>query len=489
MFPWQSRLRFERTSEKPIYLQIANSIIEEIHVGRLLPGQKLPGARKLGNLLGLNRKTIVSALYELNSQGWIESYQHKGTFISKSLPKVEYEPLRGKELSNKAKTYTPYVNQLPFLESLYLDDTGKILIDDGVPDVRLAPLKLLFSYQRSILSKKIFSDLLKYHHVEGDIGLRTTLTSYLHDTRGIITTPDNVFLTRGSQMGIYLVLASLIKKGDTCVTSFPGYQIVDTMIIKLGGQIEHIPVDREGLVTSAVEELCKKKKIKLLYTTPHHHYPTTVTFSSARRIELLQLSLKYDFFILEDDYDYDFQYDYNPILPLASLSKNHQVIYIGSFSKCLSPLVRIGFFIAPIEIMEAANKLRRIIDRQGDPLLERAMSEFIKNGDLQRHLKKAVKVYRNRRDYFCALLSEGFEDYLTFRRPDGGMSIWIVFRKAILAPVLLERIASNGYLLDTDKVYAKKNNSIRVGFASLNEKEMEQFITILKKTLAQMPIS
>jgi GntR family transcriptional regulator/MocR family aminotransferase len=285
-------------------------------------------------------------------------------------------------------------------------------------------------------------------------------------------------------MGIYLVIAALVKRGETCVTSFPGYPIVDNMIKYLGGEVEHIPVDDEGIDTYAFERLCKRKKVKLIYTTPHHHYPTTVTLTPSRRIQLLQLALKYNFYILEDDYAYDFQYDNSPVLPLASLNTSGHVIYIGSFSKCLSPSIRIGYFVAPSKVMETANKLRRIMDRQGDPLLERALSEFIKCGDLQRHLKKAVNIYRQRRDRFCSLVDEHLSEHVRFIKPEGGMSVWVVVKKTNIAKTLLPNLSGKGYLLDVDPIFLKKFKAVRIGFASLNENEMLKFVSTLKKIIS-----
>jgi GntR family transcriptional regulator / MocR family aminotransferase len=484
MFPWRTAVHVDKGLGKPVYLQVANAIIREINEGRLMPGQKIPGGRVLGDLLDLNRKTIMAAMTELQSQGWIESFEHKGTFISRKFPKVDYKPLRYQKPLHKKRNTISESNSLPLLESLYLDTSGKILIDDGVPDVRLAPIKLLFAHQRSILSKKAFVSLLKYNHVEGDRDLRATLVSYLQETRGITSDPNSIFLTRGSQMGIHLVIAALIKPGETCVTSFPGYPIVDNMINHFGGKVEHIPVDDEGIDTDELERLCKRKKIKLIYTTPHHHYPTTVTLTPSRRIQLLQLSIKYNFYILEDDYAYDFHYDNSPVLPLASLNTSGHVIYIGSFSKCLSPSIRIGYFVAPFKIMQAANKLRRIMDRQGDPLLERAMSEFIKCGDLQRHLKKSVNIYRQRRDQFCSLISQHLSEHVSFTKPEGGMSVWMVFKKPGITKTLLEKLSDKGYLLDVDPDFLTKFKAVRIGFASLNENEMLRFVATLKNLLS-----
>jgi GntR family transcriptional regulator/MocR family aminotransferase len=133
--------------------------------------------------------------------------------------------------------------------------------------------------------------------------------------------------------------------------------------------------------------------------------------------------------------------------------------------------------------METVNKLRRIIDRQGDPLLERAMSEFIKAGDLQRHLKKVVKVYKERRDYFCTLLEEQLSGLVTFSKPEGGMAVWIVFRQPQKLRLLPEKLAADGFLLDSDILFIREFAAVRIGFASLQEKQMDALVAALKRHL------
>ena len=141
-------------------------------------------------------------------------------------------------------------------------------------------------------------------------------------------------------------------------------------------------VDENGLDTVRIEAICKKQQIKAVYVTSHHHHPTTVTLSAERRIHLLNLAQKYRFAIIEDDYDYDFNYNHSPILPLASHDTNGNVIYIGSVCKTVAPVFRIGYLIASKEFVNEAANLRRIVDRQGDALLELTFADFIKNGDL-----------------------------------------------------------------------------------------------------------
>jgi Transcriptional regulators containing a DNA-binding HTH domain and an aminotransferase domain (MocR family) and their eukaryotic orthologs len=155
-----------------------------------------------------------------------------------------------------------------------------------------------------------------------------------------------------------------------------------------------VPVDEEGLNVAELEKLCKQCPIRMVYTIPQNHYPTTVNLSAARRMALVQLSQQYGFIIVEDDHDYDFHYEQQQMLPLATADPAGMVIYIGSFGKSLVPGFRTGFIVAPQNLMREMRKFLGIIDRQGDVLMEQALGEMIEEGVLQKHIKKSIKVYK-----------------------------------------------------------------------------------------------
>jgi GntR family transcriptional regulator / MocR family aminotransferase len=228
-------------------------------------------------------------------------------------------------------------------------------------------------------------------------------------------------------MSIYLASRLLIKQGDTVIVGEPGYFGATLTFQQVGAIIHRVRVDDKGIDVDQVEAVCKKKNVRLVYVIPHHHHPTTVTLPPERRIRLLELAVKYKFAIVEDDYDYDFHYASNPVMPMASLDHYGNVIYIGTLSKTLAPAIRIGFMVAPQNFIKAAAEFRRSVDRQGDSLMEVALASLYKNGTMARHIKKAVKLYRERRDHFCALLDQKLGDKVSFKIPDGGMSVWTKF--------------------------------------------------------------
>jgi GntR family transcriptional regulator / MocR family aminotransferase len=481
MYPWKSVLLFDPLINRPKYLQITDNVIKEVTAGRLQPNQKIPGSRKMADLLNLNRKTIILAYDELVAQGWLEVKSSSGTYISEQLPLTRYSKIEYSDGQQPLADidFPDHYSFIPQFESI---PSSAIIIDGGSPDSRLAPMDWLYKECRSLVKSRIGQRLLSYNDVHGDPVLRTTLAQYLSETRGMNTSADNILITRGSQMGIFLAANGLIRPDDNVVVGSTSYDAADWTLQYCGGHLQRITVDEEGINTDELALLCKKMTVKVVYITPHHHFPTTVTLSNKRRIHLLQLSIRYNFTILEDDYDFDFHYKSNSILPLASLNSGGRVVYIGSFSKVFAPNLRIGYLVASKKIIADLCKLRRIIDRQGDHVMQRVLAEAIQSGELSRHLKKSLNTYRQRRDNLALLLTNHLSDYVDFNLPEGGMAIWAKFKSVSLV-ALKPVINKMGLYMDIDRDLAKNLNSLRMGFASLNEKEQEKAIEILVKAI------
>lgn len=282
-------------------------------------------------------------------------------------------------------------------------------------------------------------------------------------------------------MGIFLSGMLLVKPGDEVIVGEPGYFAATHCLQQLGASINRIPVDDFGIDTDRVERLCRKKKIRAMYVVPHHHHPTTVTLAPERRIRLLQLAQQYKFALIEDDYDYDFHYSSNPILPLASLDQTGNVIYVGTLTKTLVPSIRVGFLVGPKNFIQAVANMRRIIDRQGDSMMEAAIAGLYQDGTIARHIKKSVKLYRERRDCFCGLLKDQLGNKISFRIPEGGMSVWTTFHTGRIAEI--SRMArEKGLMMSDGRFYNQSGydyNACRMGFASLNQEEQERAVGIL----------
>jgi GntR family transcriptional regulator / MocR family aminotransferase len=483
MIAWKALISIAPTADTPVYLQIANAMIINIRAGRLRSGLKLPGSRELAHALQVHRKTVIAALDELQAQGWIEMVPRKGTFVVQHLPEIKPRKIIHDQTVAKYPAKTLFTIGEDHIASFPVSDfpvQDRLIINDGFPDVRLAPAAMLARELRSITTQSAFRKYFMYGSPSGPSYLRETLAAFLSDTRALPIASQNIMITRGAQMGIYLTTKLLIKRGDHVVVGDPGYFGATLTFEQAGAVVNRVPVDSEGIDVDAVELLCKRKKIRIVYVIPHHHHPTTVTLIPERRLRLLELAAKYKFAIIEDDYDYDFHYTSNPVLPMASLDHHGNVIYIGTLTKTLAPSIRIGFVVAPENFIQLVARARRSIDYQGDSLMEMAIAQLYKNGTIGRHIKKVVKLYHERRDTFCKLLHDELRDKILFKIPDGGMSVWASFPNTDLK-AMAARAATKKLVISDGNLYASKlsGNSIRMGFASLNEHEQKRAIGIL----------
>jgi GntR family transcriptional regulator/MocR family aminotransferase len=494
MPPFKSLIQVDKTLPTPVFLQLSEQLGQLIRAGTLVAGQRLPGTRQLADLLELNRQTVVAAYEEGLAQGWLESRAGSGTYVAAHFPEIKPQLFESSENTARvsgndgAGSQPGYAfDSLNFLVRPVLTNSAGLHLDDGFPDIRLAPIDELSRAYRSYFRWGNPQTHFGYGDTKGHLLLREQLSHHLNETRGLRTTPENILITRGSIMGLHLTSQILLRSGDIVVTGETTWAGATMNFRKTGATILTVPVDQHGLDVDALDRLCEQKgTIRMVFVTPHHHYPTTVTLRPDRRIRLLQLAEQYRFAILEDDYDYDFHYLSRPILPLASADREGMVVYVGSLTKSVAPAFRIGYVVAPTALIDELARLRRIIDRQGDPMLEFAIGQLLKTGDLKRHFRKALRTYHVRRDRFCELLTSELATIVQFTKPDGGMAVWARFDPAIDLDALATRAAQQGLFLSSGVFHnppGQQLNGTRLGFASSTEEELERSVMVLRKVL------
>lgn len=478
MFSYEHIIPIEKKSKIPVYRQIAISIINAIRNGILKPGTHLPSSRELAKTLCVHRKTVIAAYEELNTQDWIVIIPRKHVAVS------QYIPLLKPQKWDEEKITSSYGHEfkLPFdtvnenVNEETISTALDIVIDDGYPDVRLSPIDELLKTYRSLTYRKYGIKNANKGTTQGTLKLRDELVNYLSETRGLNISAANILITHGAQMSIYLSAHLLLNPTSSIIVGKPNYPIANMAFERTGAKLIEVDVDEYGIDTDKIEAICEKTKINAVYVIPHHHYPTTVTLSVARRMKLLELSKQFSFAIIEDDYDYDYHYTSSPYLPLASANHNGNIIYIGSFSKILDPSIRIGFMVAPANFIVQCTALRKVIDFGGDGYMQNSLATLINEGELKRHLKKAKKCYLKRRDYLDQLLNEHLAKYISYTLPTGGMAIWIKLNPDF--PVA----AMTKYNLKINRLDSTQN-AFRFGFASLDEKELEMTVKALKENI------
>lgn len=483
MLPYQNLIQIDRKAATPIFLQLTNELVKLIQNGQLSPSAKLPSSRTFAQIFNINRNTVTKSLEELEALGWVIIQPKKGTFVVDTFPIIK--PNKWSKEGNKLDLKD--TEKFEFYDFPYLkrpQAVNPILgFDDGMPDVRLAPIdELARTYARNV-RQLAFEQDLNYRDGLGNLQLRLQLVKMLNETRGLNIKVENVLITRGTIMAIHLAAAASIKKGDKVIIGETNYQTANMLVQHLGGELIRIPVDDEGIQVARIPGICKKYRIRALYVTSHHHHPTTVTLSPSRRLQLLEMAKQYNFVVLEDDYDYDFHFGNSPVLPLASGDVKDRVLYFGSFTKIIAPAFRVGYLIGPARLIQDLPKLRRTFDRQGDAVLEKTIADLLVDGTLRRHLKKSWRHYKERRDFFCDLLKKELGDVVTFQKPAGGMAVWVKFDEKFNVPQLSKRLVQKGIYLSDGSNYNPPNqplNSVRMGFASMDLEEIERCVGVLK---------
>ncbi len=467
-------LTLDPSGDLPLFLQIARAVREDVRRGRLKSGDALPGSRTLAATLGVHRNTVLAALRELASEGWIETRPAGGTFVAVDIPT---------ELHTRVKRpLTLGFPLAPPREPAPPPRKGTLVLAAGTPDLRLVPRDMLSrAYRRALRTAP-----LGYAGPEGHPRLRSALAEMLGQLRGMAVEPDALMVTRGSQQALDLTARVLLAnaKGAKVAVEALGYRPAWDALRAAGATLVPIPVDGAGL---SVDALAEHDDLRAIYLTPHHQYPTTVTLSPSRRLALLALARARKLAVVEDDYDFEFHYDGRPILPLASDDPGGNVIYIGTLSKILAPSLRLGFLSGPPAFIAHAAHHRITLDRQGDAALELAVAELLEEGELQRHVRRVRRAYRERRNVFCDAIDKHLAGVLSVTPPPGGMALWgeVLDRDADGLAVAAEL---EGVSFHPGRAFAfdgRPRPHARLGFASLSPEELEEAVRRMVRAVSK----
>ncbi|WP_394828123.1 PLP-dependent aminotransferase family protein [Pendulispora albinea] len=471
--PWRFDLALDPHAAVPRTTQLARALVAEIQRGRLAPGSFLPGSRTLAAQVGVNRKVVVAAASELVAQGWLEALPARGIRVALNLPNFPV----GDAEARRARAPRAVVR-----------GGASVRVTDGHPDARLAPVDALARAERRALRSLARAGGLGYGDPAGDPVLREVLAGFVNHARGLSCSMDHVFLTHGSQGALSLFALAFLKPGDVVAVENPGYVPAWRAFELAGATVVHIGVDAQGLCTEELEVVAKKhrRRLKAVYVTPHHQYPTTVALSPERRMHLRQICEKHGACILEDDYDYEYHFDGTPLLPMSATPSpaGPPFVYIASLSKLLAPAVRLGYVIASAAMVERLRATRECLDRQGDVVLERAVAELIEDGELQRHARRARQLYMQRRDHVlrCFQASPVLAAKLACERPSGGLALWVRLTGSSNVEDLVARARSQSLILHPGSAHLARGkvNAFRFGFAAHTPEELSRICQIVE---------
>jgi GntR family transcriptional regulator/MocR family aminotransferase len=471
--PWRFDLALAGDRAVPMRIRIGRAIVREIQRGRLAPGSMLPGSRTLCAQLKVNRKVVVAAIADLASQGWLEPLPARGTRVAVDLPSFPVADVESPRRSAGAVL-----------------ERGRswLAVSDGIPDSRIAPIdELARAGRRALLALR--RSALGYGDPAGDPALREILAGFVNQARGLSSTADEVVITRGSQGALSLFALAMLRPGDAVAVESPGYSPAWRAFESLAGaRVVHVPVDAHGLCTDALEAQAERLRgrLKAVYVTPHHQYPTTVAMSPERRMHLGRLAERRDFFIIEDDYDYEYHFEGSPLLPLsAAPDLSRRCIYVASLSKLIAPAVRLGYVIADPSVVARLRQARDTLDRQGDVILERSLAELFEDGVVQRHARRARRIYGERRRHLIEELrsSPALRDRFDCTPSSGGLALWVRLRRGAVES-LVDDARAAGVILTPGSSHLPSGRlaAFRFGFAAHTLEELTRLCRVLEAT-------
>ncbi|SDS33414.1 transcriptional regulator, GntR family [Polaribacter sp. KT25b] len=486
-------INFDKSISQPVYIQVSQQIINAIQRNYLTKGTILPGTRIFAKLLKIHRNTAVAIYEELASQGWVEIIPNKGTFVLE--PELKTAKIKAtSQKINQAYNYAKTTG-FPFQKSFHLASTAELTnakysINDGKPDLRLHPINEFTRWYSASMKRKTLVKKWNKLNESSNSLFQTQLCNFLNATRGFHINPKNLISTRSTEMSLYIVSQLLIKQNDVVLVGNLSNYVANMIFQQTGATIKTIPVDADGLDIDYIKKHFIKNSIRCIYICAHRDYPTGVKLSVERRLALLDLAKKYGFAIIEDDYDYDFQFDGSAMLPMASADSNGMIIYLGKLGQSLFPSFQTGFVIAPENLISEAKNYLQLLDKQGDLIQEQMLSELIHEGEIYRLMKKNIVIYKQRRDCLCQLLTQHFSEIAHWKIPAGGLAIWLQFQPKISLVKLAEEAKKNDLFLPKTVLYQDKNTcAIRFGFGHLETEEIAIIIKKLKNAYNKLSVS
>lgn len=474
---WRPLLKLDGAQPQASYRKIIEGLVSAIVEGRLRPGTLLPGTREMARLLDVNRKTVILAYEEAVTKGWLVSLQRRGTFVSTQLAP-------GKVAAPSAPTSFALALK-PTPAAIYFDpgeqvialqhQAGALFSDNGASDHRLLPQAVLHRYYRNALRNSFTTNTVRHGSESSSQYLRKALAEMLRHNRGLAVDAQQICLTQGVQMSLYLTASVMLKPGDVVVVERLSYPPAWEIFRQLGARLVTVDLDDEGCRVDQLADLCRLHSVRMVYLTPHHQFPTTVSLRAGRRQQLLELARLHDFCIIEEDYDHEYHFAGHPYLPLASDSAQRHVIYIGSLSKSLGSTFRCSYIVAPPDLIQALERTAAVTLGQGDAVMQRMLADLINDGELKKHLRRVSREYRQRRDMLLSCLQEAFAEQISVQEPEGGLALWVRFADSIDVNLLVEKALELDLVIRNARQFSPDGypeNALRLGFASLNQEEI-----------------
>ncbi|SFA88832.1 MULTISPECIES: PLP-dependent aminotransferase family protein [unclassified Bacillus (in: firmicutes)] len=452
----------DRQHSLPIYNQLYLYFRNQIELGNLGAGGKLPSIRQLATSLNISRNTVEIAYQQLLAEGYIESKPKSGFIVTD----LEGHDLKPKKIKTEVK--------------IVKENLSSEMIDFQYGDIDLDKFphkqwkkcvnEVLTDYKQSTFS---------YGNKKGHEGLRMEIADYLFRSRGVQCSHEDIILCAGTQSSMTMIGQLLDLRGKRIAFENPGYDGVRNIFQNFGSDIYPVSLDDDGINMEVLE----KSDAKVCYVTPSHQFPLGMILPITKRMRLLQWALETDSYIIEDDYDSEFRYQGQPVPSLKSLDTNSRVIYAGTFSKAFLPAARMSYVVLPSELTKKHEQYLSHHNQAVSPIIQEAIFHFMQKGYFDRHIRKMRKVYHDKHDILIKSIHKYFDSNVKVIGQKAGLHLLLEFPHLNYKEFSKQARRKNVIIYNTDKFWMKTetNNMIMLGFGGLSLEEIESGI----KALAQ----
>lgn len=486
-------IRLQQNSDKCLYEQIYEHIRHEIWEGKLLAGERLPSTRSLAGYLQVARSTVDYAYEQLLSEGYIEARPYKGYFVCPMEELLQLEPQGGGMVQNGAE-HRPLEGSAPgrMPREQMVEGSGaqEILTKEATAvsydfaphgiDMSAFPFSVWKRIQKNILNDEN-GELWSRGNSQGDYDLRTTISRYLHSSRGVNCEPEQIIVGAGNDY-LLMLLEKILGRHVGIAMENPTYMRTWRIFNSFAYNVITVPMDENGMMVSALE----KTEARVAYVMPSHQFPTGTVMPIGRRSELLKWANKAsDRYLIEDDYDSEFRYRGKPIPSLQSSDEYGKVIYIGTFSKAIAPAIRISYMVLPKPLLEVYHRDCYFYSCTVSRIDQGVLNEFIRDGYFERHLNKMRKLYRAKHDLLLQELTP-FAKKFVVSGEHGGLHLLLTAKGKVSEEELVRGAAEAGvrvYGLSDSCIegISEREATVLLGFGAMSEQAITEGIHKLKE--------
>jgi GntR family transcriptional regulator / MocR family aminotransferase len=483
-------IRLDRTAAEPLHQQLYRQIRDELISGSFNDNSsRLPSSRALAADLRISRFTVNLAFEKLHAEGYLQSRIGSGTFVVQPLPetflsarttKAEPRRERPSRLSHRVRNIPDHRVGKQF--DFGIAGPPGVSFVPAVAALDEFPIEIWERLRAQVLARK-GAHLLQYASSRGDAELRKALATYLCDYRGARCHPDQIIITAGTQQAMMISAMALVNRGEVAWIEDPGFYQARRVFGFAGATVIPRPVDREGIT---IARPSKQRSPKIIYVTPSHQFPLGMTMSLARRTALIDFARACDAYIFEDDHNSEFRYTGPPLPCLQGLDNSSRVIYAGTMSKILYPSLRLGYILAPEQLVEPMIKIRAVMDQHSPAIDQATLARFLTEGFFLSHIKRMRKLYSDRREFFIEQFNNLLGKYFILEIPEAGLHFVAWLRRKTDLPLITRVCGEIGMRpspLSSCFMKAEAEPALTFGFAAWSRAQIREGLSKLAAAL------